>query len=278
MARLNMRIRSAGDCLRPGVYRVLARFKRSAYFVYGRHIASLVDASVGKGPNHIVVQDLDIGSVHAIEISDSAIYIDGTAFMRSGISEYSSRLEVRKLNLRKLRKSMYGFERGVFESASKNSFPNLIGNNKRSVIGSRVDELLAQQLAAGRRALKQGALETGVNLLIGAGYGLTPSGDDFMAGYCSGMHLGAAGCSGLRSRMVEIIENACRTTNVFSRTILGYCCEAKYYEKAKALLAALISGAAEEVYDSASAMCTVGETSGTDFSFGLLCVLKDILI
>jgi hypothetical protein len=173
---------------------------------------------------------------------------------------------------------MYGFECGVYESASRNSFPNLIRNDKRGVIGSRVDELLAQQLAAGRLVLKQGALEAGVNLLIGAGYGLTPGGDDFVAGYCSGMHLGAAGCSELRSRMVEIIKNAYRKTNVFSRTILGYCCEAKYYEKAKALLTALISGTADEVYDSASALCTVGETSGTDFSFGLLCALKDILI
>jgi hypothetical protein len=248
------------------------------YFAHGRHIVSIVDASVGKGPNHIVVQDLDIGVVHTIEIANSAIYIDGTASMRSGISEYSSRLEVCELNVRKLRKSMCGFERGVYENASKNSFPNLMGNNKRGVICSRLDELLAQQLAAGRRALKQGALEAGVNLLIGAGYGLTPSGDDFIAGYCSGMHLGAAGCSGLRSRMVEIIENACGTTNVFSRTMLGYCCGARFYEKAKDLLAALISGTADDVYDSAFAMCTVGETSGTDFSFGLLCALKDILI
>jgi hypothetical protein len=278
MARLNMRVRSAGDCLRSGIYHVLARFKRSVYFAHGRHVVSLVDASVGKGPNHIVVQDLDIGAVHSIEITDSAIYIDGTACMRGGISEYSSRLEVCGLNVRKLRKSMCGLERGFFENASKNSFPNLVGNNRRGVIGSRLDELLAQQLAAGRRALKQGALEAGVNLLIGAGYGLTPSGDDFVAGYCSGMHLGAAGCSGLRSCMIEIIENACGKTNVFSRTILGYCCEARFYEKAKALLAALISGTTADVYDSASAVCTVGETSGTDFSFGLLCALKDIFI
>ena len=198
--------------------------------------------------------------------------------MRSGISEYSSQLEFCGLNVRKLRNNMYGFECGIYESASKNSFPNLMGKNKRDVIVSRLDELLAEQLAAGRRALKQGALETGVNLLIGAGYGLTPSGDDFVAGYCSGMHLGAAGCSGLRSRMAEIIEDACGKTNVFSRTILGYCCKAKYYEKAKVLLTALISGTADKVYDSASAMHTVGETSGADFSFGLLCALKDILL
>ena len=272
-----MRVESFGDCLISGIYTVHSRFKQSAHFLGGQNLISLVDSTVGKGPNHIVVAGLDIGAVHTIEIADRTINIDGTACARKEEREYSSRLTTHRLKVRKLQKNIHEFEQRVYDNASENSFPNLIRKNMRSVENSQLNTVLAEQLASGWQALKRGALETGVSLLIGAGYGLTPSGDDFIAGYCSGLYLGGARYAGLRRRIVELIDRASKATNILSRTMLRHCCRGRFYERAKFLLVALRSGNTCEISDSASAMCAVGETSGADFSFGLLCALQDVI-
>lgn len=273
-----MHVESFGDCLISGIYTVHSRFRQSAHFIGGQNLISLVDSTVGKGPNHIVVAGLDIGAVHTIEIADRTIHIDGTACARKEEREYSSRLTAQRLNMRKLQKSIHELEQCVYDNASENSFPNLIRKNMRNLEHSQFNIVLAEQLASGWQALKRGAFESGVRLLIGAGYGLTPSGDDFVAGYCSGLYLGGASFAGLRRRIVKIIDRAGEATNILSRTMLRHCCRGRFYERAKYLLAALRSGNTREIGDSASAMCAVGETSGTDFSFGLLCALQDVIV
>ena len=270
-----MRVASFGDCLTSGIYSVYSRFRKSAHFVNGQNLISLVDPAIGNGPNHIVVEGLNVGEVDTIEITDRTIQIDGTVCARKKGREYSSRLTTLALNAWELQHNIRQFEKCVYENASENSFPNLMRNNMWKLQHSQLNIVLAEQLASGWQALKRGALETGVGLLIGAGYGLTPSGDDFVAGYCSGLYLGGARFAGLRRRLVKTIDRASEATNMLSRTMLRHCSRGRFYERAKLLLVALNSGNTSEIGDSASAMCAVGETSGTDFSFGLLCALQD---
>ena len=184
-----MRVESYGDCLASGKYAVHARFSHSVHFVAGQHLVSLVDPSVGKGPNHIVAAGLNFSSVHRIRITGHAVCIGENACTRKSVSEYCSRLGAHDYDLGKIRQGIGRLQRHVYERAGENSFPDLIHRTGDSAT-SRVHRALSEQLASGRQALKQGFLKSGVRLLIGAGYGLTPSGDDFVAGYCSGLHLG----------------------------------------------------------------------------------------
>lgn len=273
-----MHVESFGDCLTPGYYVVHSRLRQAAHFVDDQKLISLVDSTVGKGPNHIVAVVPDIGEVHSIEITNRIIQIDETACTRKEEREYLSRLKVHTLKSRKLQNNVHDLEQCMYDEAPENSFPSLIGKNRGKLEASQFNRLLAEKLASGRQALKRGAFETGVSTLIGAGYGLTPSGDDFVAGYCSGLYLGGARYTGLRKSLVKIIDPISERTNIVSRTMLRYCCRGRFYERAKFLLGALHSGNTREISEGASAMRAVGETSGTDFSFGLLCALQDFIV
>lgn len=274
--RYPMRVESYGDCLTSGTYHVHARFRRTAHFISGQILVSLVDPTIGKGPNHIVAAGLDIGAVETIEIGDQIFLINGTACAREEERKYSSQLTPGHLNIPKLQKNIHVFEQCVYADAPENSLPNLLGLDMHMLENSPFNSVLLRQFISGWQAMKGGAFETGVRLLLGAGLGLTPSGDDFVAGYCSGLYLGGARYARHRMRIAETIDHASGATNILSHTMLRYCCRGRFYERVKDLLVALISGNTREVSDRASAMCAVGETSGADFSFGLLCALQDV--
>lgn len=272
-----MRVESFGDCLTSGKYHVHSRFRRTAHFISGQILVSLVDPAIGKGPNHIVAVGFDVGTVETIEIRDNIFVVDGTACAREEERKYSSQLSPGYLKIPKLRKNMPIIEQCVYADAPENSLPNLLGSDMRMLENTPFNSVLLRQFISGWQAMKRGAFETGVRLLLGAGYGLTPSGDDFIAGYCSGLYLGGARYVRLRMRIAETIGHASGATNILSHTMLQYCCRGRFYERVKDLLVALISGNTSEVSDRASAMCAVGETSGADFSFGLLYALQDVI-
>jgi hypothetical protein len=139
--------------------------------------------------------------------------------------------------------------------------------------------------AAIRQALANGypaQLLEAARHLIGLGPGLTPSGDDFLAGYLRGLWLirrnQPAAC-----QMLDCLRNALlpdldsRTTPVGAEFI-RYALDGAFAEVLDQAALALLAPSHPQVVQSAiGLLLTQGETSGTDTTLGLLTCLEALL-
>ena len=144
-----------------------------------------------------------------------------------------------------------------------------------------LSEILRQQSAHSVPALLQATRDfqfedarASIRPLIGLGHGLTPSGDDFLVGYLTGLW-STAGNSPSRTQFlaaldVEISETA-RNTNEISRAYLRSAIKGHVSEPI-AKLAQQLSQAnnASSVTAATQAALQVGHTSGADGVLGLL--------
>jgi hypothetical protein len=101
---------------------------------------------------------------------------------------YNSRLRVGPLEPAKLEPNLRVLEKLLLESAPARSLAFLIDDRGGRTFASAFEKELARRLSAGVARLAHGDLEGGASEIRGLGYGLTPSGDDFLAGFLLGMH------------------------------------------------------------------------------------------
>ncbi len=117
-----------------------------------------------------------------------------------------------------------------------------------------------------------------VKNLLGLGPGLTPSGDDLLVGYMSGLDL----ISAISSRAWEIkkmmqskVLSSLARTNEISQTHIRWACRGYYMEPLTALLKAIAEGEPEAVGVSMKKLLARGASSGTDTAIGLLLALEN---
>ena len=110
--------------------------------------------------------------------------------------------------------------------------------------------------------------------LLGLGPGLTPSGDDFLAGLVTALvwqsRLDTA-CSELADKLVAAIrETAPSRTNHISARMLWHACDGLLYAPAMELEAALFSGDSSVATTALPGLLSIGHTTGGDIAAGLM--------
>ena len=110
--------------------------------------------------------------------------------------------------------------------------------------------------------------------LIGLGPGLTPSGDDFIVGYLTGLWSTAGEERSRRNFLSSIgkwLATALNETNEISRTYINYAIEGEVSEPLAVLARRIAQGENSNcIKESTEAAFQVGSTSGTDGVLGLL--------
>lgn len=174
----------------------------------------------------------------------------------------------------KLEPNLRVFERLLLSSAPARSLAFLIDRRGGRTFASAFEQELARRLDAGVARLAHGDLEGGASRMKGLGYGLTPSGDDFLAGFLLGMHAleMAAGVDLAAER--HTVREAARGGNPFSEVMLRSAVEGRCFERAGQLIQALFEGAEADVVRHARRLMEVGASSGADLGVGLLFALK----
>ncbi len=105
--------------------------------------------------------------------------------------------------------------------------------------------------------------------LVGLGPGLTPAGDDFLAGLMIIFNL-PAGPFGRRCRETAAALAAGAATTTVSRAMLAHAARGRTRAGVVALLAALTAGSPADVAAAALPVLAGGASSGTDLAAGLL--------
>jgi hypothetical protein len=278
-----MQVLSIGDRILEGRYRIHSRFRRAVNFVDDGSVVSLVTPETGAGPINVVVDELRTAGVRALTVGTRllpggtgprpVIWLDDRALDCSAAGVYESGLDLieerRGLNTRLaiLRETLAHY-------APARSLAFLLDESRRDDFREGFERAFAEHAANCAYDILYGDLIRGVSRLRGTGFGLTPSGDDFIRGVLIGMALAEAvyGMSLMVTR--QYVCEWARTDGVLSDALLFLAEAGRVDEKTKALVVPLLGGRLRDVWESARAICSVGETSGADFATGLLLTLE----
>jgi hypothetical protein len=247
-----------GDRIETGSYRLLSRFRAATAFVRreGGVLAVVVDESQPAGPAQIVVRGCPLDTLERLQVDADSLALNGARLPIGRRTD--SRLAIGEFQAGRLRRNLTAFGEALQASAPP-----------RSVVfwpasGSAFEAAMAQRLRQGIRLLADGDWESAGRAVAGLGFGLTPSGDDFLAGFLLGMY-----ASGAPLHERHRLYQAARGSNVFSESMLRCAVDGCCIEPARALVQALFVGSEEEVARHTARLSRVGASSGADLAAGI---------
>jgi hypothetical protein len=315
-----MRILSIGDEVQNGTYQLHSRFRRAVNFTDGRRLVTLVTPDIGAGPANIVVRDLTpFGSTsnaplnaplactrvespqprdssppllhHApqrgrredLRVDRYSVVFANRRFLLSETQSYGSLLHIEKETSRAVfRKNLQIVENILVETSHPKSLAFLLDAKRERNFRSAFDQAFVAQIKDGASRMLSAS---GVRRLAGCGFGLTPSGDDFIAGMLIGLNVLRA-CSGRRPRRrcphapgdghlyIHAIYAAAAGSNLLSNSFLRLARDGRVNEKMQRLVTALFRRGGAEIKERADAVMATGETSGADLLTGFVMTVK----
>ena len=131
-----------------------------------------------------------------------------------------------------------------------------------------------KRLSVGAKAVFHGDVVGGVKILRGSGFGLTPSGDDFIAGLLIAMHLLQRMFGWDLGELAGVVYESSRSENILSDTLLTFAREGRGTERTKNLVTAVLCGTQSRVREHTERLLRVGETSGADLGTGFCMAMQ----
>ena len=265
---------SVGDRIQPGTCTMHSRFARVVNFTQGELLVGLVEQGIGAGPLNIVVKDADMYGVSHLEIEPWCIVLDKQRHDFTDEQYYHSKLDFKRMNLTTFHTNLHVFKKLLIEISHPKSLTFLLDANRREHFRSGFDRAFMQHISRGVQQLHRGHIISGVKMLQGCGFGLTPSGDDFIAGLLLGLHCLQSICGRELRHLIDTVYAASRGTNIFSQTLLSLAKEGLLFESMKQLITALLWSGESEVLRGVEGLCAVGGSSGADIGTGFFMTVQ----
>ncbi|WXJ90669.1 hypothetical protein MTKAM_22620 [Moorella thermoacetica] len=268
---------------------VISISKRSLYCRAPAGLVCVGSQSIGRGPINVLLSEHEwnalynrilVGEHLAFSIGPTS-GIDTVLLMRRCI--YAVRIDspcdfgLKPVSLDFLWSLLFTYGKGPMLCAF---------NGRASSASDPIDKVVIQRGKQGIDLLRiswnrdewQFIADVAVKTLLGLGPGLTPSGDDLLVGYISGLDL----ISTISSRAREIkkmmqfnVLSSLARTNEISQTHIRWACRGYYMEPLTALLKAIAGGDPEAVGNNMKELLARGASSGTDTAIGLLLALEN---
>ncbi len=263
-----MEIVSYGDRIAQGTYSVHSRFRRAVNFVNGGALVSLVDATVGCGPINIVVSGLDPDCFEELRVENDRFLLGGRSLSREPERQYSSSMDLDPTYATRFTLNLEVLGQSLRDAAPSRSLAFLIDDRRAARLAPGYERCLLARMKAGLNLMREGRLGEAAGTLRGSGFGLTPSGDDFLSGFLIGL------CAAERIRRADLgaarraIYESALGTNVVVNSCLACSRDGRVPRRIRDLVGAMARSGAETVRSSALRVFEMGETSGADVAAG----------
>jgi hypothetical protein len=268
-----MRVR-VGDRIGEGTWACHSRFPRSINFLRGAELVSVVLPDIGAGPHAVVMETLPGGETPELAAGAGWLSLAGRRFEFAPEDVYNSRPDWGVPDAGRLVAGIRSLNELLGRRAPAGSLARLAGDGPREAPASAFDRELASRFLRGREFLLGDDPAAGARRLHGAGRGLTPAGDDFLAGVLHGWRLREAWWGEPLGPRVEAAYAACAGGgNPFSATFLREAWDGRVFERLERLVRALLGDARGAVEEAATGLFAVGATSGADLAAGLAAAL-----
>jgi hypothetical protein len=270
-----------GDHVTAGDYVVHSRFSRAVNFVKqltkgtpSPLMLSLVTEDVGPGPTNIVVRHLRAFQHASLCILGDCLMIANRTYAFDKIASYDSTFYPDPIPLERLADRLKRFETILLQTAPPKSLAVLLESERQQQFTPGFEQAYLARVRAGIDKILIGDVEQGIGMIRGLGFGLTPSGDDFIVGFLLGLivieRIDGCDLNALRQRMYDIAVGQ----NPISNTFLYCAKEGWLFDRWKRVLTTLLSDEDVALDDMVRNLMSVGETSGADTAVGFVVSMK----
>jgi hypothetical protein len=263
-----------GDCIEPGCYRIHSCFGNAINFIQGKLFVSLVNMKVGFGPFHIVLSRLDHFRVDSIRVTEDYLETDEVRLPFGGSTKFLSIPSPTVRNTCTVKNLLLVFQDMLVHTSMPKSLLFLIDRIRGRELMSAYGKALAERAVRGWNYFLEGDVKKGIRTMSGAGYGFTPSGDDFIAGIAAGLYVIRRFFDRDVSEAIGIILQKSESENILSSVFITLAAKGHFVERIKDLIEAIVEGNVEKLSIHLGRVMEMGRTSGADFCSGLLCAFK----
>lgn len=274
-----VKIISVGDRVGRGKFRVHSRFSRAVNYLRGEELVSLVSEEAGRGPVNILVGE---GGLEAagdeLEVDGGGLRSDGSFYSLAGVEVYESRWSPVTVDREALGTNLAVLEDFLKENSPPESLVFLLepGRGKAGDTSFRGRLEARFRTAAEDLFRSEADLVAGCRRFKGLGLGLTPAGDDLVAGVLAGLgaleRLDGVDRAGLRGK----IAAGARGENPLVNSFISLTAGGWFFERLKNLLDGLAGDDPAEVRRRSGELIDFGASSGSDLAVGLLLTLKNL--
>ena len=268
---------SFGDSIPKGCFTIHSRFRRTVNFHNNALLLSIVNEDIGKGPLNIIVRGLDFRNIHSLSINRNILMINNFALVMHNTLKYCSRLSLQKVDATLFSKKLELLHTILLELCNEKSLCFLLDEKRVSNFTSSFEKEFVKRMKLGLNLIFKGTMSSlleGISQIKGCGFGLTPSGDDFIAGLLSGLYLKQEIFGKDYSETRKKIYKASLGENLISNSYLTLAEKGLFTENFKNFIYSLIHEGKEKLNIYIRRMLNIGETSGADTLVGFCFAFK----
>lgn len=273
-----IRILRYGDFIPNGNFMVHSRFDKVINFHNSRQIISIVNNEVGAGPLNIVVDNLNSKGIHSLKKTHDVLFVNEIPVPLPAVKKYDSSFRIHHFDKKILSTNIFILKHYLCEKSNRKSIIFLLDKSKENYLQSGFEKAFIERMKRGIVYINKGSivdLKKAVTLIKGLGIGLTPSGDDFIAGFIQGLHVKQKILHVDLSQVISEMYEIARSDNLLSNTFLWLAKEGLFSEHFKDFVYSLLYEQDEEVFrESINKILASGETSGADTLVGFTFAFK----
>jgi hypothetical protein len=274
-----MRLLSIGDLVEQGAYEFHSRFNRAVNFTNGKDLVSLVDEEIGPGPLSIVFSGLSSEETRncaaPLRIARNEVAFAHRRFSFTDRERYHSGLALDGWSPNRFHQNLWLFGELLSDTSPPKSLAFLLDPSRVQHFRFGWERAAAGQITRGVHQIFHGDLTTGIRTLKGCGFGLTPSGDDFIAGLLIGLNVLQKMCRQDWRKLLDMIFDTALGNNLFSNTLLDLARKGRLFGRMKDLVSALLREDQSLVRRLTQKLFAVGESSGADLGTGFFLTVRD---
>jgi hypothetical protein len=298
---------SVGDQIESGVFRFHSRFNRVVNFERHGRLVSVVDEQIGPGPLNIVLRggfslspskgvragvrgpfSLQGSGAHCalkvrgtllpsafppLKITASSVVFAAHRFPFSPRQRYHSTFDFAPGNLHCFHHNLSIFGGLLTECAPSKSLAFLLDETRLKNFRSGFEQAFADRICRGAHQVFHGRRLEGIRSLKGCGLGLTPSGDDFIAGLLIGLNLLQKLHGQAFQPTADAVFGAAEGDNIFSNTFLDLARRGLLFGRMKDLV--LMTGNEASVRKVTGKLFAIGASSGADLATGFFLTVHE---
>jgi hypothetical protein len=243
-------------------------------FVHDNRLASVVTAAVGNGPLNIVINGMPLEQITTLVIESDSIILNGNAHPVLPGMRYFSGLQIERGIPSALPGHLATCREHLLRQAHPASLVFLLDEQRLTHFTTGFQQTLATHFQESTRELFDGDFLTGVHRISGCGPGLTPAGDDLLAGFFAARHLLAAVQGQPADDSLRSARQAARSKNLIADSALRMAAKGCFTARVKHLMHALIDGKQRDIRSATDDVLQQGSTSGADWLTGFIMTLQ----
>jgi hypothetical protein len=263
-----MSVLSIGDLIPDGEFQLHSKFNDVVNFTCNDLLVSVVNNRIGEGPLNILLSTNDLNSISSIKKANKSLYINNQEFKLKPELLYNSNIDFCKNN-QDLSNSLQLLEELIILKSHPKSLAFLIDSSKTINFTKPLEKAFVKHMLHACELLKTVSTTAGLKSMKGCGFGLTPSGDDFISGFLAGLNFKLQLSGSTDTTLLDEILNLSKGQNIFSNTFLHLSHGGHLIPRVKTLLSAILANNLTTIENIFNNFLKYGETSGSDFLVGL---------